>query len=435
MMKAFPTLLVLHLMAFAFASAVSAQDRPERPYRGLFASDLGPADHSLVASGSLGGGWDNNVIADARGSGSIRQSDLNNAIKGAVGQASGALSYGLRLDRLSVSGTGATSLHYYPSLGSQFLRRYNAGAAAAVQVTRSLSTSLGVSYAPYSLSSFHQFADTPGNRLNVPDLDFASSIEHFVSYSAGVDYNRRLSRRVSLGANYAASLRESSAFERHYRRHAARAGLTFDVGRGLGMRAGYGYQEAEYGSRTVRHHTIDAGVDYGRALSFSRRTTLSFGTGTSATSRPDEAGSRTRLRATGSVGLRHEMGRTWSAGLGYARSVRLDADWADVVSSDGVFSEVGGLLGRRWHLQASARASTGQVGLDRSGSGFNTYYGGASAGYAISRRINLGVNYSYYRHRFEQGVVLPSDFTSHFERHSVRASISMWAPLYQRARR
>ena len=44
----------------------AAQGRPERPYRGLFASGLGAADHSLVATGSVGSGWDNNLLADTR---------------------------------------------------------------------------------------------------------------------------------------------------------------------------------------------------------------------------------------------------------------------------------------------------------------------------------------------------------------------------------
>jgi hypothetical protein len=62
-------------------------------------------------------------------------------------------------------------------------------------------------------------------------------------------------------------------------------------------------------------------------------------------------------------------------------------------------------------------------------------YGNASLGYALSRKVNLALTYGYYRHRFDRGVVLPSDFSSTFNRHSLRATVSVWAPLFQRARR
>ena len=51
----------------------------------------------------------------------------------------------------------------------------------------------------------------------------------------------------------------------------------------MDARAGYTYGEGDYGDGGTReHHAIDAGVNYNRALSISRQTTLSFGTGTSA---------------------------------------------------------------------------------------------------------------------------------------------------------
>jgi hypothetical protein len=85
---------------------------------------------------------------------------------------------------------------------------------------------------------------------------------------------------------------------------------------------------------------------------------------------------------------------------------------------------------------ASARASLGNVGfVSTDDNGFESYYGDASLGYALGRHVSLGVSYAYYRHRFDRDVVIPLDFSNSFNRHSVRVSVSVWAPLVQRARR
>src|SRR5690606_17199091 len=56
-------------------------------------------------------------------------------------------------------------------------------------------------------------------------------------------------------------------------------------------------------------HQIDAGVSYGRPLSFSRRTRIATQLGSSILQQ--RTGGRREWRATGSVNLRHELGRTW----------------------------------------------------------------------------------------------------------------------------
>jgi hypothetical protein len=421
----------------AVTPAAAQNPRPERPFRGLFGSGTLDLEQSLVANGSVGGGWDNNVVADALFGGRPRAGTPSTNADGAVGQASGSLNYSARLSSLTLDASGGTTVHYYPSLGSEFMRRYFGNAGASARVTRYLSANLTVSYMPYSLNSLYPIASAIGASAALPDADFASSLEHYFSYSAGAVYSRQLSRRTSLSADYSYRMRDSSSFAPQYTSHAAGGGLRFDVGRGLGLRTGYRYVEADYGGTSLqkfRNHHIDVGVDYNRALSFSRRTTLSFSTGTSAISRPEETGLNTRFRATGRAQLVHEMGRSWNASAGYARGVYLDERWLDVVTSDSVTASLAGLLTRRIQFQSGASASTGRTGSSNEG-GFNSYYGNASLGYALNRHVNLGLTYAYYSHRFASGVALPSDFVNRFNRHSVRASVSVWAPLFQRTRR
>jgi opacity protein-like surface antigen len=428
--------LPLALMA-AVTPAAAQNPRPERPFRGLFGNGTLDLEQSLVANGSVGGGWDNNIVADALFGSRPRAGNLSSGAGGGVGQASGSLNYSARLNSLSLDASGGTTVHYYPSLGSDFLRRYSGGAGASVQVTRYLSANMSVTYTPFNLNSLFPGARAADLNTSLPDADFASSLEHYFSYSAGAGYSRQLSRRTSISADYAYRMRDESSFAPQYTSHGAGGGLTFAVTRGLGLRVGYRYMEADFGGavRQFRNHNIDVGLDYNRTLSFSRRTMLAFSTGTSAVSKPDDAGAQTRFRATGRAELTHEMGRSWEASVEYARSIHLDERWLDVVTSDGITAGLEGLVSRRIQFQTTARASTGRAGSSVDEGGFDTYYGNASLGYALNRHTNLSLTYAYYRHRFDRGVALPADFVNQFNRHSVRASVSVWAPLFQRTRR
>jgi hypothetical protein len=62
-------------------------------------------------------------------------------------------------------------------------------------------------------------------------------------------------------------------------------------------------------------------------------------------------------------------------------------------------------------------------------SGYDTYVAGVSTSVAITTFMNFGVNYSIFRYDFEEGVVLPLGVPYSINRQSVRATISVWAPL------
>jgi hypothetical protein len=54
---------------------------------------------------------------------------------------------------------------------------------------------------------------------------------------------------------------------------------------------------------------------------------------------------------------------------------------------------------------------------------------------ALTRYLDLGVDYTIYRYRFGSGAVLPIGVPRDVERQSISAHIDVWAPLYSRARR
>jgi hypothetical protein len=196
---------------------------------------------------------------------------------------------------------------------------------------------------------------------------------------------------------------------------------------------GYGYSEASYGDDNLyAHHVIDVGLNFNRALSLSRRTSVSFATGTSA-SRSDREGSL-RFHLNGAARLSHEIGRTWGAGLSYARGLQFVESWPEPIFSDTVAAGLGGLINRRSQFQIGVQAMRGSGYSGRSGD-VEAYSAGASLGVAVTRYINTGVTYAYYLHAFARSSLLGPGFPREFDGQTIRASVTVWAPLYQRGRR
>jgi hypothetical protein len=270
----------------------------------------------------------------------------------------------------------------------------------------------------------------------LPDDNFAESPEYYVTWNGSLGTNRRLqlSRRLTLTADTDFSTRSDSTRADTYQSFGGGGTLRYGVGRGLALKAGYFYTRALYSvqDRRVDSHQFDVGVDFNRALSISRRTSVSFSTGTSAVTQAD--GNGTRLRATGTASLEHEIGRTWTAALNYRRGMQFMDAWPEPVFSDSLTVTFGGLLTRRLQFSANGRAATGEVGVGNS-SGFGAYHGGATLSYALSRYANVGIAYSRYHHRFDESAALAPGFGPSIDRQRVVAQVSLWAPLFHRARR
>ncbi len=243
----------------------------------------------------------------------------------------------------------------------------------------------------------------------------------------------RVTQRTSLTANYGYGVAGEAGRQDRFVSHNLGGGVSYQLARGIALRAGYQYGEARYGTsdEPVLNQSIDAGVDYNRSLSFSRRTSLSFSTGSAAT----RTENGTQFRATGDATLQHEIGRSWSASLGYRRGVTLSESWREPVMSDSAAVTFGGMINRRMQFASMLQGALGSVGSQSSGGTFDNYYATSNLSIALTRFMQAGVSYSYYHHRFDQSVVLPVGAEPLSERQSVSANISLWAPLLQRSRR
>ena len=415
------------------APALAQPPRPERPYRGLFGSGVGDADQLLTASGSIFGGYDDNVYADMLGdSGAVTQ---GGASAGTVAGASGSLAYSFRTEPITFGMSLGSSTRYYPDTGDDLVTATQGGLTltASPRLGTSLSLGLLAAYQPYQLTPlFHvDFEPQPGDSL-IPDLDLVTTVDSYLRYAGRLGFSQRVSRQMTFSANYGYQHADRGAEADEFRYQSLGGTLTYNLGKGLDARAGYSYGEGDYGDGGTReHHAIDAGVNYNRALSISRQTTLSFSTGTSALRTRDDL----RFTLTGNARLQHEIGRSWNTWVGYARRVLMNETFPEPVVADSASAGLRGLISRRMQFTSSIRGALGKQGLESDAPGFNTAQGAATLSYALTRFMNLGVTYFYYRQRFDDGAVLSIGVPASAQRHSVRATVSLWAPVFERTRR
>jgi hypothetical protein len=417
----------MSVLVFLTSVPAYAQFRPERPYRGIFASGTDNASQTLTAQGTLSGGYDDNILADA-----FRGTDVRNQQSGGMGQLSGGLSYGLGGGRASFNAGAGGSVSYYPSLQNNYYKAYSANAGGRVTLLRrpELSANASVSYRPYTFLLSEAEAIEPGlSGAVAPELDFVPVESQYVNYQGGLNLGQRLSQRTRLSFGYSYSLADH--IDRTFWRQGGQSSLSVQVSRGLAVRLGYGYSEGHYNDgRVYRSHRPDVGLDFLRALSLTRRTSLSFSVGTDATATAD----RTRIRATGSARVLHELGRSWALSGAYTRGTYYTESLSAPVFGDSAVVSLNGLISRRLNFSAVGSTSLGSVGAG-SRRNYDIYRGALNLSTALTRFMNVGVSYSYFNYSFEEGVVLDPGLPRDINRQSIRAHVSLWAPIVNRSRR
>jgi hypothetical protein len=371
--------------------------------------------------------YDDNILAAARGGGG---NPLGRQ-RGALGQLSGGLNYSLSRNRLSAGGSAGTTVRYSPSFANSFVEARSGTAEASLRVLDrpAVSVSQLVAYRPFSVAGlFPAAVDLRAGEDAPPDLDVVLSRDHYLTYSGGVDFNQQVARHAFLSGDYGYRIRNASNHASRFTTQ--RAGTVFRLGlsRDLGLRLGYGYQQARYapGEPRIWYHDINVGLDFSKALALTRNTQFSFGTGSSASVHSGQ----TRIRATGNARLNHEIGRTWNAALAYSRGMQFVETLEQPVFGDSATFQLTGLLNRRVRFQSSARALLGSVGFSDRNS-FDTYHGVVGLTIALNRYLAAGVDYSLYHYRFEEDVPLPPGVSRDRDRQSLRAHLNLWTLLFQ----
>ncbi len=432
---------VLALVVCA-APASAQRARPDRPYRGLFGGNGANPNSAqqLDLNFSLFGAYDDDVMAD-RG-----QSSLDSRFQKSGNYEVGTISldYSRRAGRATFDFTGGTTYRYYPSIKQ--MDGANSFVSVGLTVKLSPQTDFrateSASYSPfYSLGAIPGPITPPPGEVAPIGSDYPLLSNSALSLYSSASLEHRLTPRSSLSADYSLNYVDSRYSAQTFRNWGAGGRYSYRVTSTLGVHLGYHYHRAlsalYYANRPIDGHDIDVGIDYSRALSFSRKTTVGFTTGTSIYRSFTPNGAltstdwlyKTHYLVTGSAYLNRQMGRSWTGRLSYERGLQFVQGLGNPFFADSVSASVGGFAGSRSHLTFSAAYTNGQVGIAMTGQGYGSYLGVTDYQFALSRFVALSASYSYYHYLFDPTVPLPTGMNRGMNRQSVRVGLNLWVPL------
>ncbi len=206
------------------------------------------------------------------------------------------------------------------------------------------------------------------------------------------------------------------------------ARFTHSLSRDAALRVGYGFGQSQnslgQSGPEQAYHNIELGVDYRRALSFSRRTSVTFATGSALINQ--DGGRHFHLLADAT--LVREIGRTWTGQAVYHRGLQFIPGFSDPLFADTFQSSIGGLLTRRLSALAGGGYSAGQMGTNPADD-YGTWTGSGELRFAINRFLALSAEYSYYNYRFADTVDLLAGVPNRLDRHGFRVGLNGWLPL------
>jgi hypothetical protein len=432
------TLCVALLLVLLAARPVSAQaERPERPYRGLFGGGVGNTEQLLTFTMDFGAGYDGNVLVGLGGDAAVSVQP-GRLVRSRFEQASAGLAYSLKRSRVGFTASAGDTATYYPALSQPLVQTESGSVGGSLQIASgtSVTASESATYGPlYFLAAFPVFSQSQqGPPIGLGET-LGARVENHTTLLTSAAFSQVLSHRIAVSLSYGHQSSYSPSRDFDLSTQSAVAAVNVPLDKGLALQVGYGYSEARFrtgaGLQRVDNQLINAGLNFNRALSLSRRVTLSFDTGSSVLSQFGQ----THYAITGDALLNREIGRTWNAALAYSRRVGFLETFRQSLFSDSLSLEVGGLIARRWQFHSSFGATTGQIGFTLPANGFTAYSGTAGLTIGLTRDLGFGVDYSYARYVFGSGVQLPSGLSRRTDRERVFVHLSLWVPLVQRTRR
>jgi hypothetical protein len=350
----------------------------------------------------------------------------------------GRLEYTRLRRRYSVELDGRSAVNFYTTAGEQL-------AAAALQTQESrrlgrqtvVSANQWFSYSPFF--GLDVSAGGGGSAFSPQGLEswfsFAANTASVSQYGAGGSITHQLGERASLSGSYVRGFQSIEGTPKDTTWDRVSARFSQSIARGLGYHVGYGLLRGDNisvdGSVV---HTIDAGLDVSRSLSVSRRTIVSFSTGSAIVrNEPNQAGVLGRqgsVRLLGRASLEHHMGRTWSAIASYGRDYQFLIGYDSPVLLDNASIALSGALNSRTRAGVSANYLLGNFDVTASRpqeEHLHTAGGTAWVQREVSRRFAAYVQYRFFRQDIPAPIQLITVPTA-FQRSGVRAGLTLTVP-------
>jgi len=323
--------------------------------------------------------------------------------------------------------TGA-SLRYYSVQPEVIPSNIYGGASISTKLGQraNFRGSANFGYSPfYSFGSFLMPSSSSYVRIPNDDQNIARLDNNTAGGSASLSW--KLTSRSSLYTGY--TLDSVSTTQDAYRvfTQGINGGYQRQMTRYTNLRLGYGVRRSIQGLESAPHfdtHTIDTGIGYGRPISSSRRTTVSFGTGLVLI---NEAGLRS-FNVTGDASLMYQLQRTWTTGVSYSRNVGKVGALLTPFVTDTLSGYLSGLWTRKFGFSASGGLSLGNSALVVTNS-YSGVYGNGRFHYELSRHVPIFVEYVYYQYGFEQSRALAPGFPMSMRRNGIRFGLGYSTPL------
>ena len=254
--------------------------------------------------------------------------------------------------------------------------------------------------------------------------------------TTNVSLSQSLGRRVtltSIGRVSYTTLGDNAASLRLYD---VSGSLTYQLTRDVGLVTGYGVQQGSYRFATapapslLNLQNINLGINYQRALSFSRRTSVGFSSGPMVIRDPLHG--VTQYAMGGEAHLTHEIGRTWQATASFNRSVTFLEGFLSPFLGDAGTATVSGQLSRRVTLSMIGSAWFGRdvSGGSASANWNQSAVGGMQTRIALSRTTAFTADARYTRYRFATTPAFITAAPLWIDQPSIRVGFDLWLPLF-----
>ncbi len=400
--------------ALALPALVLAQTAPGEPPR------------SLRLSISAFGGYDTDLTGTAPNNETAASAPY-------VG-ARASLAYQVRTEKIGFSAFGGADSRRYRTDDPFTAGSYDGGTVFTADLTSRLKVgaSAAGAYSPRFVFSLLPVAGEIAPDVAPPPLDYGISSQRMVSYAVASNATLRVSRRSTLYATVSGGAQDflDDNYDTNSRSYGGR--YSYSVTRYTSLRVGYLSQNTDYLSfgtapqYTFAQRLFDVGVNYSRPLSISRRTTVSFGTGTSAI----DDGRDTFYAITGNATLVHQIGRAWDTSVAYARGLTVIAGFAEPFFADSVNATLKGRFTNRITMLTSAGFSNGAVGLGARSNNYNSLQASSRLEMAFDRgRMGVYGNYFFYGYKFGEIPLSVAAIPRRMNRHGVRAGLVFRFPL------
>jgi hypothetical protein len=349
---------------------------------------------------------------------------------------SGTLSYTMGRDRFGVNATNTFLADYYrhPS-ESRLLPREVLTAGVSYSPSSSTGVGVGLTYKNVPEVMASDFFGDSDDAIPL-NQNIGVTFERYNRIGTTLDVSQGLTRRARIagGLSYARGMTTTKAWTILLYTGTA----SYNISKGLGVYVEYkdgGQRDDTPGvpSTVDRHPRTSFGIDYSKPISFSRKTTLSFRTGTAGIH--DRNLDEIRYELVGSVSLNREIGRTWLASVRYSRDVRHMESLGEPLLSDYVTLSLLGSFSNRVQFASRYGGSSGKLG---SGSGSvgpaDMYFGSVQVSVALTRQLGLTTDYGYYQYALPPDELL-RDAARLGNYHVVRAYLQFWLPLITQRKR